>query len=187
MAGKQPFILTGANAKLKVNGRTLAFATNVSYRIEVIHEDPRVLGMYEGHSLEPVSYKVSGGFSIIRYVADVRDQVNAPSGVSNRGNGPGAWGDNKFSDAISSSPSPREFFNPRLMDRHSALELEIFQKLPNGQDMPVAKIKGMKFTLNEFTIGNKKSPAMQQIQFMALYADEDSFRTAFSGEGQQFQ
>ena len=187
MAGKQPFFLTGANAKIKVNGRTLAFATNVSYRVQVIHEDPRVLGMYEGHSLEPVSYKVTGSFSVIRYVADMTDKVNAPSDVNSKGNGPGAWGDNKFSDAISSEPSPREFFNPRLMDRHSAMELEIFQKLPGGGNLAVAKIKGMKFTLNDFAIRDKKTAATQTIQFEALYVDEDSFLTAFSGEGQQFQ
>lgn len=188
MAGMRPFFLTGANAKIKVNGRTLAFATNVSYRIEVKHEDPRVLGMYEGHSLEPVSYHVSGSFSVIRYVADVKDKVGgkAPNGVANRGNGPGNFGKNSITDVASLDPQPKEFFNPKLMDRQSGFEIEVFQKV-DGDDVPVAKIRGVKLTVADFQIGGKTSPATQNFAFEALYVDEDSFIAGFSGRGQQFQ
>ncbi len=227
MAGMRPFFLTGANAKIRVNGKTLAFATSLSYRIEVKHEDPRVLGMYEGHSLEPVGYRVSGSFSIIRYVADVKDAqttsgegqeffsepvldnngapvldqfgqpqkktrsrpktvaAKAPYGVKNTGNGIGNVGDNNLAGAISLRPSPREFFNPKLMDRHSAFEIEVFQKV-NGEDIPVAKIRGVKLTTADFNVGGKQA-AQQNFTFEALYVDEDSFLADFSGRGQQFQ
>lgn len=188
MAGKQSFFLTGANAKIRVNGVLLAFATNVSYRVQVIHEDPRILGMYEGHSLEPVAYKVSGSFSVIRYVADVSDRVAAPSGVTDRGNGPGYWSKqgNFITENVGMRPNAREFFNPKLFDRHSAIEIEIVQKTAGG-DASVAKIKGAKLTMADFNISSKKSAAMHNFNFEALYVDEDSFRTTFSGLGQQFQ
>lgn len=186
MAGKQPFFLTGANAKLKVNGKTLAFATNVNYRIQVVHEDPRVLGMYEGHSLEPVSYKVSGSFTVIRYVAPSDGAAGvAVSGTKPTGNGAGAWGSNKLGDALGSRPSPREFFNPRLFDRQSSITIEVIQKMPNGEST-AARIKGAKLTLADFNISDKKSAARQTFQFEALYVDEDSFLAAFSGQGQQY-
>jgi hypothetical protein len=188
MAGKQPFFLTGANAKIKVNGVTLAYATNVSYRVEVIHEDPRILGMYEGHSLEPVSYRVSGNFSVIRYVADAKDRIpGSPSGANVAGNGAGYMSPDGslLQKAAGVRPDSREFFDPKLMDRHAGFEIEIFQKMPSGDPLPVAKIKGAKLTLSEFSM-DKKSPAIQNFAFRALYADEDSFKTRFSGRGQQF-
>ena len=71
MAGQTPFFLTGANAKIRVNGVTLAFCTNLSYSIAVNHATPQVLGMYEGSSVEPLSYRVTGSFTIIKYTARI--------------------------------------------------------------------------------------------------------------------
>ena len=45
MSGMVPFFLTGANAKIRVNGRTMAFCTNVSYSTRVMHKNPKILGM----------------------------------------------------------------------------------------------------------------------------------------------
>lgn len=47
MAGVKPMFLTGANAKIKVNGITLAYCTNLSYSVKVAHATPTVLGMFE--------------------------------------------------------------------------------------------------------------------------------------------
>lgn len=73
MAGLKPFFLTGANAKIIVNGVAIAFATNISYSVAVNHNSPRVLGRYEVEEHSPLSYDVMGGFSIIRYAKDLRD------------------------------------------------------------------------------------------------------------------
>jgi len=95
MAGTIPFFLTGANAKIRGNNKTLAFCTNMSYSIKVSHINPKVLGMYEGHSIEPTGYEVTGSFSIIKYtrgMADMHDDLHGtklPDGVQSSGNGLG--------------------------------------------------------------------------------------------------
>ena len=35
MAGKKPGLVTGSNAKLKIGGKTIAYATDVSYAVNV--------------------------------------------------------------------------------------------------------------------------------------------------------
>lgn len=72
----KPFFLTGANAKIIVNNVTLAFATDISYKIDIRHATPRVLGMYEAQEVQPLSYAVSGSFTIIRYAKGLKTLIN---------------------------------------------------------------------------------------------------------------
>lgn len=94
MAKKKPFFLTGANAKIKLNGRILAFATDISYSVTVRHASPRVLGRFEVETHQPLTYDVEGTFTIIRYAKDLKSALgsNAPGQVSDRGDGVGSWG-----------------------------------------------------------------------------------------------
>jgi hypothetical protein len=96
MSGIRPFFITGANAKVKVNDKTLAFCTDLSYSVQVITQTPKILGMYEGSSVEPLGYSVSGSFSVIRYAKDVKSNVGgkSPNGTAGNdaGNGVGNWG-----------------------------------------------------------------------------------------------
>ena len=197
MSGKAPFFLTGANAKIKVNNKTLAFATDISYSVEVKHADPRVLGMYEGHSIEPLAYYVTGSFTVIRYTADVKDKIrdsgrSTPNSVRNKGNGLGAIGGNDLSfglgdfglGAKNTEVDMAGALNPARMQTASGFMIEIFQKHVGG-DTPVAKIRGARVTRADFNIGNKKSPAVERYTFRAVYVDEDSFLADTSGLGQQ--
>ena len=181
----KPFFLTGANAKIKVNNKTVAFCTDVSYSIQVMHQTPKVLGMYEGTSVEPIGYNVSGSFRVIRYVKNaVSDIGSAPNGTKNSGNGIGNLGDQKVEFA-SNDARTDESFIPADLENASAFDLEIHQKLPDGNFMGVAKIRNCRVTQTDFTL-SKRSPAIQTFNFVALYADEDSFKADFSGRGQQF-
>ena len=198
MANKVPFFLTGANAKINVNGKTMAYCSDVSYRIEVAHAAPTLLGMYEPASLEPLSYKVSGSFSIIRYMRDVKDYMKSegysvPKGVSDSGNGIGSMS--------STNPARRtiygndgklhEAFDPSILSLAVRFEIEIYQKLPrqkkSGEDVlaPVARLRDCRIVVSDFAL-NKRSVAIQRFSFQAIYADEDSFYADFSGFGQQF-
>ena len=93
MAGIRPQFITGANAKIKLNGKTLAFCTDLSYSIQILTQTPKVLGMYEGSSVEPLGYNVTGSFTVIRYAKDVRAATGgkAPQGMAQNdaGNGVG--------------------------------------------------------------------------------------------------
>ena len=84
MAGVRPFFITGANAKVVLNNKTLAFCTDLAYSVQVITKTPKILGAYEGSSVEPLGYSVSGSFTVIRYAKDAQANVggNAPNGVA---------------------------------------------------------------------------------------------------------
>jgi hypothetical protein len=76
MAGNKPFFISGAKAKIKVNNKTMAFCSDLSYSVQIITQTPKVLGMYEGTSVEPLGYNVSGSFTIIRYAKGAQEATS---------------------------------------------------------------------------------------------------------------
>ena len=194
MAGMRPFFLTGANAKIRVNMKTLAYCTNLSYTVDVKHATPTVLGMYEASSVEPMSYKVSGSFSVIRYVADMVSDVggHSPHGVQATGNGIGAWGPEGLVDKalagfnISKGVDGRAYedLNPSKLDKATTFNIQVYQKFAGGQ-RSVVEIRDVRITRATFNIASSTA-ATQSFNFTALYVDEDSFKADFSGSGQQF-
>lgn len=193
MAKLAPFFLTGANAKIKLNGKTLAYCTNVSYSIEVPHAAPTLLGNYEATSLEPLSYKVNGGFVVIRYVKDVKSVLESqgyktPTNTVNTGNGIGEWGpDDIFrrNGIVSSDGQAHKSLDPSQLDSSVMFDIEIYQKVAGGGQCAVARFRNCRINKSHFTL-EKKSPAVQSFAFQAIYADEDSFLANQSGQGQQF-
>jgi hypothetical protein len=194
MAKLAPFFLTGANAKIKLNGKTMAFVTDLSYTVDVPHAAPVLLGNYEAASLGPLSYKVNGTFTLIRYVGGVAEDLKGrgykiPKGVHDEGNGVGNWGPESFAarnGILSNDGQAHKSLNPADFDNAVRFDIEIYQKAVNKNNLfAVARLKDCRIARASFTI-NKKSPAMQNFTFQAIYADEDSFVTAMSGEGQQF-
>ena len=198
MAGRKPFFLTGANAKIKVNGVTLAFCTNLSYSVQVTHATPHVLGMYEATSIEPTAYKVSGTFTIIKYVADAVYDIGgeqvAPDGVSARGNGVGSWSkeDSTFKKWLGGFDFKNGFdaraydsLTPKELHKASGFVIEVFQDVGDGNFRGAAKIRNARITQADFSI-SKKSAAQETFAFTAIYIDEDTFIADASGIGQQF-
>jgi len=193
MAGRQPFYLTGANAKIRINNRTIAFCTDISYSIIVNHEVPIVLGMYEGSSVEPLSYEVTGAFSIIKYTAGFKTDIDGPPPiVSESGNGIGAWGPDTLFKRLAkgldiTGPDGRAYdsLNPRKLETAAGFEIEIAQKINDTDNRSVARIRNCRITKADFRL-SKGDAARQAFQFRALYVDEDTFLADFSGFGQQF-
>lgn len=186
MAGMKPFFLTGANAKIKVNNVTLAYCTSVSYSVTVNHTAAKVLGMYEATSVEPLSYSVTGSFTVVRYVADVKSSVGgtAPHGVSEKGNGIGNFGENQGKLFSGFDGRAYDNLNPSKLDKATGFDIEISQKVC-GKTQEVAKIRAARITKADFNVGGKTA-ATQTFQFTAIYADEDSFLADMSGKGEQF-
>ena len=196
MSGQQTFFLTGANAKIKINHRTIAFCTNISYTVTVNHAAPILLGMYESGSVEPLSYIVNGSFSVIRYTAGILSDSDASiNGIelSENGNGIGAWGPDGVTERIAaglkfdqSKADGRVYdnLNPRRLEKATGFDIEIYQKYNDGGQMhAVSKIRGCRVTSSTFNLNNR-SNAIQNFNFRALYVDEDSFLADFSGMGQ---
>jgi len=203
MPGIPPFFLSGGNAKIKVNGVVLAFCTDFSYSIRVAHQQTHVLGLFEPSSVEPLSYKVSGSFTVIRYMNSVKGELEnanykTPNTTSDNGNGIGAWSPNNASDAtstlqrigtIGNDGRANEAFDPSKMQNGTFFDIEVYQKMPVGSSTEVkgvANIRNCRISSADFGIA-KKSVAMQKFTFEAIYVDEDSFIADFSGQGQQFQ
>ena len=195
MAGMRPFFLSGANAKIKVNSKTLAYCTNLSYSVQVNHASPIVLGMYEPSSIEPLSYKVTGSFTVVRYVADIKNDVGGktPDGTSEFGNGIGGWGPDgtlaKFAKGfdIKKGADGRAYENldPSKLSKSTTFNIEVYQKFEGGQ-RSVANIRDVRITKADFNLG-VRAAATETYTFTAIYLDEDSFRSDMSGRGQQFQ
>ena len=146
MSDQTPFFLTGANAKILLNNKTVAFATDVSYRISVNHATPRVLGRYEVETIQPLSYEVSGSLTIIRYGRGISDiyKEHAPSDVSSHGSGIGSYGLASFGGIMGSAlglPTsdgqfdgvPNEAFDPSRLFQSKMFNIEIRQKLATPQ------------------------------------------------------
>lgn len=190
MAGLAPFFLTGANAKIKLNDKTIAFAQDFSYSVNVKHIAPKVLGRYEVDSIEPMSYEVSGSFSIIRYAKGLKQTLSesgykVPDGVSNDGNGIGAWsGDGQL--IFDSDGRPGDNLDPSAMKLATFFNIEVYQKVAGGRQCGIARIRDCRIQRADFTLGGKAAPAVQRFTFTAIFADEDSFLANFSGIGQQF-
>lgn len=195
----KPFFITGANAKVRVNDVTMAFCTDVSYSVQVLTKVPKTLGTYEGTSVEPLGYNVSGSFTVIRYAKEAQRVIgkdSAPSRTSVAGNGVGnwgtAWGGSILANAgVGNDGRAHEALDPSKFATGTTFDIEISQMISdnaspgNTTSIGVALIRGCRITQADFQM-SKKGVATQRFSFVALYADEDSFVADFSGTGAQF-
>lgn len=140
-----PFFITGANAKLIVNGMTIGMATDVSYRVDVKHAEPHVLGVYEAMEIQPLMYEVHGTFTVIRYhQKNIQHMLNRgnniPRGLIDDHNGLGTWTIDKLLAQIgvpfgpfSNEGRAHQAFDPSKMNKAMSFDIEIRAKIQNGQ------------------------------------------------------
>jgi hypothetical protein len=151
MAGHVPFFLTGANAKILLNNETVAFATDLTYRISVKHASPRVLGRFEVEVHQPLSYDVTGSFTIIRYSRGLDGYLGgaAPKDAMDPGSGIGSYDDDAVGGALGLPTAngqfdgkPSEAFNPSRMFQSKMFDIEIRQKVPGNAVLQGIKVQG---------------------------------------------
>jgi hypothetical protein len=204
MAGIKPFFVTGDKVRLVVNGKIMAFATDFTASVQILTQTPHVLGMYEGTSVEPLGYNVSGSFSIVRYVKNAKDNIGgtSPNGVQDAdiGNGVGSWsttvagtlgvlaggGLPGAGNSNAQDGRANENLNPATYTQGTSFDIEVFQNQPNGSPLGVVRIRSARISKADFSI-NKKSPGMDRFEFVGLYLDGDNFYAQSSGGGQQNQ
>lgn len=200
MSNRVPFFLTGGNAKILINNKTVAFATDVSYKVSVKHASPRVLGRFEVEVHQPLTYDVSGSLTIIRYARGLKDFLKksnyaAPEDADPNGNGIGSYGRSSFAGAIGSAlglptadgqfdGKANEAFIPNRMYQSSMFDIEIRQKLPGGGEEKVVLLRDCRIEESNFTL-NKRGVAMETLTFKARYADNDTAIARKSGVGQE--
>lgn len=217
MASVKPSIITGAAAKIKLNGKTLAFCQDFSCSIEVLTKTPKVLGKYEGDSVEPLGYTVSGSFTVIRYAKGIRKALGEghyPAGLAENdaGNGVGNWGtawggmlgDILSRNGVGNDGRAHEALDPSKFGTGTTFDIQIYQKVAVGGGTPsgnlvnnitevfdggtgsgpgtdpkvdylgVMNIRKARITRADFSL-SKKTPAIERFNFVAIYADGDSF------------
>jgi len=173
MSQKRPGFVSGANAKIKLFGKTMAYCADVSYNINVQTIPIEAMGRYEVFSNEPVGYAVDGAFSIIRYTKRAKE-----AGISKTAN------NGNFPDAISSneSGSMGEHFDPARLLQSRTFDIEIHEKTSDG-DNRVFRISDCRLTRRGMGL-NKRGVMVDNYAFVGINAqDEDDTATPVGESG----
>lgn len=202
MAGQSSFFLTGANAKIKLDGKTIAFAADFSYSVEVVHATPQLLGMYEMANIEPLAYKVTGSMTIVRYAKNMKEFIEddgrvAPAGVNKSGNSIGGLlPTNKVKAAVQSTVGlgmnhgqAYDSLDPSKLKSAMKFDIELYQKgerRDGTKDVQAfARLRECRLIRVDGGVA-KRGMATEKWTFQAIYLDQDSFQAGMSGFGQQF-
>lgn len=120
-------LVTGGNAVIKVSGKNMAYATGLSYQVDIGVIPAETMGKFGVVALEPVSYSVKGSFQILRYSEASKStgttDANLP-GASTKGNSPSNWDSNGAAKQL----------NPKEIINSSAFDIEVFWKGKAGDD-----------------------------------------------------
>ena len=178
MAGMKPGFITGANAKVKIGGITLAYAQDVSYNVTTTTIPIETMGRYEVVSNEPVAFFVDGTLSVIRYTKIAAE--GSMAGAASAGNGIGNW-----NFKVPNGSNAASHVNPGDLLASQTFDLEIYQKFDNngqvGESEVVVKLHDCRFTRKGGAI-NKRGVLVEQFAFNAIYKDDDSFDKKGSGD-----
>lgn len=177
MAQKPNFVV-GARAKISIDGKTLAFATNVNYTVDVTHVPVEVLGAYEVISYEPVGYRVSGTLTVVRYSKNTT--LSGVPGAVEAGNSPFAHVGTSAAEA--GVPAA---FNPAQLLLSSTFDVEVFDRRagdPAATTAPqsIAKITDARLERRSGGL-NAKSLLEEQFSFNGIIFADDSATPSRSG------
>jgi hypothetical protein len=165
---KKTSLITGSNAKLKVDGKTLAFATDVQYDLTVQTIPIETMGRYEVVANEPIAILVSGSFSIVRYTA-----ASTVDGAAAGGNGVSKW-----------SEHTGAHFDPGSILTAQTVDIEIFRKTNSSgltDTVAVKKIRNARLTRVSGSV-NKRGVLMESFSFVAELMDDESVQMGTSFE-----
>ena len=160
MAGKKAGFITGANAKIKMFGETIAFATDVSYDVTVDNVPVEAMGRYEVFSYEPVGYRIAGSLSIIRYTG--RAATSNIDDADATGNNPAVIGSASVGNA-------KEHLNPQELLVSQTFDLDIFEQTNSTTpaDTAVFRIKDCRLSRRGMTL-NKRGVMTDRYSFVGI-------------------
>jgi hypothetical protein len=177
MAQQKPIFVTGANAKIQVDSKTFAYASDVSYNVSVDTIPVETMGRYEAIANEPVNYSVSGELSVVRYTK-LAGGANMP-GTNAQGNGLG-------NAAGSTNGKRSDEFNPGSMLLSQTWDLAVYQKTEataGAIDSTQQFIKIIDCRFRNKTSGlNKRGLWVERLSFVGRLHQDDSFEVTNSGD-----
>ena len=171
MSGKAPSFLTGANAKIKAGGITIAYAQDTSYNVTVTTIPIETMGRYEVVSNEPVAYFVDGTLSVIRYTKIAN--ANGMDKTAINGNGLGNWN-------MNTGQAASDQVNPGALLGSKTWDLDVFQKDTSGSTK-VVTITDCRFIRQGSSI-TKRGVLTEQYAFNGILKSDDSFTASLSGD-----
>lgn len=154
----KPSFITGANAKIKIGGNTLAYAVNVSYGISVETIPIETLGRYEVVTHEPTGYYVGGSLAIVRYNAKaVAESNNSVVDGADSGNQTETW--------------VTGHFNPAKLLASKTVDIEVYQKMDGVGDVETIKILNCRLTSKGGGI-TKRGHLIEAYSFVGVLAED---------------
>lgn len=175
MAGIKSTFVVGARAKVKIDSKTLAFATNVNYTVDVAHIPVEVLGSYEVVAYEPVGYRVNGTLTIVRYTAN--GNTTRADGADDKGNSVF-----KMGDAANAARAPAAF-NPGNLILSETFEIEVYDRRDGTKSNDGQKFVTIQDARFERRSGglNSKGLLEEQYSFNGILMHDDAATVSKSG------
>lgn len=188
MAGKKVSFVTGANAKIKVGGKTFAYAQDVSYSVSVDVIPIETMGRYEAVTNEPVNYSVAGELNVVRYTNIAKS--NSMPGAATGGNGLG-------NVDYTTGGNAADEINPANLLFSQSWDLSVYQKTQAAatgagaaaaagtaattESSEFITIRDCRFTRKSAGL-NKRGILVDRLSFVGILADDDSFTAGYSGD-----
>ena len=187
MAGIKPSFITGANAKIKAGGKTLAYAQDVSYSVTVSTIPIETMGRYEAVNHEPVAYFVEGSLSVVRYTKDAASATTSGTGDQ------AVTANSQITSAAANGNSVDKWagnmFNPGSMLTSKTIDIEIFAKNSTSVATPsnadgstlIGKLRDCRLTSKGGAI-DKRGILVERYSFNAILMDDDGGAVSGSGD-----
>lgn len=179
MAKMKPGFITGANAKIKMFNKTIAYCADVAYNVTVQTIPIESMGKYEVHSNEPVAYTVDGSFSIIRYtknatkasaggiIKDAADgKNNAPESIEDGANG-----------------NAGQHLDPAQLLNSQTFDLEIHEKRADS-DTAVYRVMDCRIVRRGMSL-NKRGAVVDNYAFVGILATDEDIGTKAGNSGKE--
>ena len=179
MAQLKPGFIAGANAKVKMFNKTVAYCQDVSYNVSVQTIPIESIGKYEVHSNEPVSYNVDGTFSIIRYtknatkaasggvIKDAADgKNNAPESLEDGGNG-----------------NAGQHLDPAQLLASQTFDLEIYEKRADGETA-LYRVLDCRIVRRSMSL-NKRGVVTDGYAYVGILATDEDIGTKAGNSGDE--
>lgn len=137
MAGVIPSFLSSAKLVIKIDGRVMAYATNLSISDRMAVAPVGGIGAYNADALEPLQYSVSGSFAITIYDEGTLTALKAIDAVNSLSPARAASHEpNKLGNFSGNSMFQKNFFSPIHLMISRSIDIEVYEKLTPGAISP---------------------------------------------------
>jgi len=172
MAQMKPGFITGANAKIKIFNKTIAYCSDVAYNVSVQTIPIESMGKYEVHSNEPVGYTVDGSFSVIRYTRGATSSANGGV-IENAANGKG---NSPLNVENGTNGNMQEHLDPASLLKSQTFDLEIHEKRVKG-DVSVFTVKDCRVVRRGMSL-NKRGVMVDNYAYVGILATDSDIENA---------